>query len=606
MAQRLSPRDTQGATLLRYVNGLKPLVAMGVPNLSQVLPTMLCLKGRPYSLDHHFPFEPFFSTIMPRSMVLKCGRQVSKSTSLAAQGIIIASQIPFFNTLFVTPLFEMIRRFSNNYVQGFIKQSPVKHLWTDSSTSSNVLQRTFKNDSTLFFSYAFLDADRTRGLNCDKNGFDEVQDLDETFIPIIQETMSGSPYGGISQFTGTPKTMENTLEGLWRDSSMAEWVIPCRNCKYENVPTVSHDLFQMIGPWHEDISEEKPAVICRKCRFPVFPRDGRWHHRVPELVGTFNGYHVPQMVLPMHYADPEKWSVLLEKKNTMTEHAFLNEVCGESSDQGFKLISLDDLKQAAVLHENKLDTALAESRNYPGTKVLAIDWGGGGENPQKTGQMFISYTVYAVLTIMPDGSIHTLFGHRSMTPHDPHREAQMAIEFAGRFGCQFIVHDYSGAGALREKIVCDAGYPSERLVPMWYVPAASQDAIRAVPASVSHPRAHYKIDKARSLYFTCEAIRKGFLKFFKLDYISRQEPGLLWDFLALVEDKVPTKSPRDTYRIIRSQNMSDDFAQAVNIGAWALWYKHQAFPRIQGGEKFKLDEEVAHELSGGVWDEHAL
>lgn len=425
--------------------------------------------------------------------------------------------------------------------------------------------------------------------------------MDETFVPIILETMSGSPHGGLVQFAGTPKTMENTLEGLWRDSSMDEWVIPCDNCRYENVPSKSHDLYDMIGPWREDISEEKPAVICRKCRFPVQPRNGRWRHRHPERADLARGIHVPQIIMPNHYGDPEKWAALLLKQQNMPEHVFLNEVCGESSDQGFKLITLDDLQHAASLHENDLNTAVAAARQYGEIKILAIDWGGGGRNPLKTDQIFISYTVYAVLSILPTGQIHVLFGHRSMTPHDSHREARLAIELAGRFGCSFIVHDYSGAGALREKIVVDAGYPAERLIPMWYVPTASQSAIRPCPATAQHPRAHYKIDKARSLNFTCEAIRKGYLKFFKMDYKSRQEPGLLWDFLALTEDKVTTGAPRDLYRIIRSQNMSDDFAQAVNIGAWALWWKYKAFPTLAGDERFKLDDEIAAELDRAAW-----
>ena len=597
LEKRLSPRDRQGEALLRYLQSVRPLILLGVPNLSPLLPAFLSLKGQPYSLVNHFPFEPLFSTVMPRKFVLKAARQTSKSTSISAQGIIIAGCVPYFNTLYVTPLFEQIRRLSSNYVGGFLEDSPAKSLLLSRKVSNNVLQRGFVNKSKLFFSYAWLTPDRSRGIDADKLAIDECQDIDEQHLPIIAETMSGSPYGGISQFTGTPKTMENTLEGLWRDSSMGEWIIPCSNCKYENVPAVSHDLYQMMGPWREDISEHAPAVICRKCKRPIQPRLGRWVHRYPNLINDFKGLHIPQQIMPMHYADPDKWSVLLSKRDNITEHMFLNEVCGESSDQGFKLITLDELRYAAVLHENKLDSAIQLSRHYQTTKILAIDWGGGGENPLKTGQMFISYTVYAIMTLLPDGSIHVLFGHRSKTPHDPHREARMAIELAGQFGCQFIVHDYSGAGSLREKIVVDAGYPLDRLVPMWYVPTASQAAMRYVPGTRQHPRSHYKVDKARSLYYTCEAIRKGFIKFFLMDYVSRQDPGLLWDFLALVEDKVPTKAPRDLYRIIRSHNMSDDFAQAVNIGAWALWYKHHAFPNIAGGEKFRLDSEIEHELS---------
>ena len=53
--------------------------------LKPLLPLLLNLKGKPYHLDNHFPFEPFFRTRMPRMTLLKTGRQVSKSTSLASQ-----------------------------------------------------------------------------------------------------------------------------------------------------------------------------------------------------------------------------------------------------------------------------------------------------------------------------------------------------------------------------------------------------------------------------------------------------------------------------------------------------------------------------------------
>jgi hypothetical protein len=37
-------------------------------NLKPVLPIMLNLKGEPYKLLDHFPFEPFFSTHTPRNL----------------------------------------------------------------------------------------------------------------------------------------------------------------------------------------------------------------------------------------------------------------------------------------------------------------------------------------------------------------------------------------------------------------------------------------------------------------------------------------------------------------------------------------------------------
>jgi hypothetical protein len=95
-----------------------------IRTLRPLLPLLLTLKGRPYRLHDYFPFEPFFRTRMAKSTLLKTGRQVSKSTSLAAQGVVFSNSIPYFSTLYVTPLFEMIRRFSHNYVRTSSRPAP--------------------------------------------------------------------------------------------------------------------------------------------------------------------------------------------------------------------------------------------------------------------------------------------------------------------------------------------------------------------------------------------------------------------------------------------------------------------------------------------------
>ena len=145
----------------------------GMHTLEPLLPLCLTLQGEPYELSDHFPFSPVFHTTMPASLVLKTGRQVSKSTSLASHGVMLANCIPFFRTLYVTPLYEQIRRFSNNYVRPFIDRSPIKPLWSGTSTENSVLQRSFKNLSMMIFSFALMDADRVRGISADKVAIDD-------------------------------------------------------------------------------------------------------------------------------------------------------------------------------------------------------------------------------------------------------------------------------------------------------------------------------------------------------------------------------------------------------------------------------------------------
>jgi phage terminase large subunit GpA-like protein len=133
-----------------------------------------------------------------------------------------------------------------------------------------------------------LTVDRVRGIPANHCCFDEVQDIDYNHVPVILETMGGQKIR-LELYAGTSKTLDNTLEGIWSSSSQAEWVIPCQNCKYENVPAMGQDIEKMIGPYRKDISEMAPGVICAKCRSPIHPRKGFWVHKFPERRWTFAG-----------------------------------------------------------------------------------------------------------------------------------------------------------------------------------------------------------------------------------------------------------------------------------------------------------------------------
>lgn len=560
-----------------------------ITNLKPILPLLLNLRGKPFTLDSHFPFEPFFSTFKSRWTVWKTARQVGKSTALAAQGVVQSNCLPFFNTLYVTPLYEMIRRFSANYVRGFIEQSPVRQLFVDSSSNNSVLQRSFRNNSNMFFSFAFLDAERTRGINASALNLDEAQDIDSSLIPIMREVLSASEWR-LEQYTGTPKTLDGTMERLWSQSSQAEWIIRCEACHYWNIPSLDQHLDAMTGPdiVVREISEAMPGVVCAKCGQPIRPRSGHWEHRYPDRRLDFAGYHIPQLIMPMHYSDPEKWALLLAKRrgfgNTTTA-AYYNECCGESYERGAKLVTVTELKAAAVLHENKYQIALQHLRPYK-RRILAVDWGGGGEDE-------VSFTVAAVLGMRDDGKIDVIFGWRSLTPHDHFGEARQILKIMHDFHCSHLVHDFSGAGTLRETIINAAGLDIHQLIPVSYIRSSIGPLMKLVTENDSTgQRWHYRVDKSRSLGLVCNLIKKQWIRFFAYDYQGVGQEGLLHDFLALVEDKTSTRLGGDIYTIIRgARSGPDDFAQAVNIGACALYYQEQRWPDLAAIDRLTLTRE---------------
>jgi hypothetical protein len=574
----------------------------GYTSVSPLLPLLLNLKGGPYTLRHHYPFEPFFRTTLPTQTLVKSGRQVAKSTSLAAQGLIFSNCLPHFSTLYVTPLFEMVRRFSTSYVGDFIQNSPVSGLFVGSKTVNSVLHRTFKNQAQMFFSFAFLSPDRTRGIPADKVAFDEIQDMDRSFIPVILETMSGSKWG-LVQYTGTPKTLDNTIEKLWKDSSQAEWVTKCHHpgCGHWNVPALSHDLLAMIGPFRRDVSEREPGVVCGKCRKPIRPRTGHWIHQYKERRDSFVGYHLPQLVMPMHYANWEKWGKLVGKsegRGNTPFNVFLNEVCGESCDTGSRLVTETDLKRAAVLPwRNRSEEAKEHLDRYQ-YRILSVDWSGGGVGKisSKRGaeggfRELTSYTVLVSMGMRFDGVIEVMWGLRSLTPNNHVREAKLCLGAAGLFRLSHIAHDYTGAGNLRETIINNVGFPYERLVPVRLGRTAVKNIMVLAEPTEQQPRAIYTIDKPRTLQLTCHAIKTGKLLFFEDDYQDAENPGLIRDFLALVEEKGSSRLGGDVYTITKDPSLVDDFAQAVNIGCAVLWQLSGKWPNPGAAAQLPFTDE---------------
>jgi hypothetical protein len=555
----------------------KLALAGGIQTLETLLPVALALNGKPYHLKNYYPFSPVFDVTMPSRLVLKTGRQVSKTTTIAAHGVLLANSAPNFRTLYVTPLYEQIRRFSNNYVRPFIEQSPIRSLWSGTSTENSVLQRSFKNNSKMIFSFALLDAERVRGVAADKVAIDEVQNIDPGHLPIIIETLSASDWD-IMQYTGTARTMDNPIEGLWSKSSQAEWFIKCHSCNTWNIPSIEYHVDAMIGPMHDFISEKIPAVVCHKCRKPINPRPvsqggaGRWYHRYEDRRNSVAGYHVPQIILPLHYARHDKWAELTRKRagfaNT-SQHTFYNEVLGESVDAGQKLVTETDLKKACRLPwrndvRNPNPAILKQLQRYR-YRILAADWSGGGEE-------LVSLTTLALLGLDPTGRIDCLWGKRLIMSIDHLKEALECMHWLKRFGCHIFAHDYTGAGVIRETVLVQAGFDLGNVMAIQYTPPASRSLIKAVPPTIQHNRSYYRLDKTRSLLYTFQAIKSGLLQFFEYDNEDRDNPGLMGDFLALVEEKIATARAGDMYRITKSTTSTDDFAHSVNIGCAAIWH----------------------------------
>jgi hypothetical protein len=258
------------------------------------------------------------------------------------------------------------------------------------------------------------------------------------------------------------------------------------------------------------------------------------------------------------------------------------------------LLTQTELRAASQLDENTLENAAraAASGKYMYV-VLGIDWGGGGEEE-------ISFTTYAVVGMRPDGVLECIYGYRSRVPHDQVEEARIALRIASATKCHVIAHDFSsGAGAYREKYLVEAGWPIDRIAPISYVRAPAQRVMYFVPPTELQPRGSYRVDRPRALVLVCHEIKFGRLLFFReqnAEMMWREgAAGLVDDFLALVEDKHETATGLTAYNIIRKQNMTDDFAQAVTFACVTLWHIVGQWPDTQTAVKYEVPPELVRE-----------
>jgi hypothetical protein len=297
-----------------------------------------------------------------------------------------------------------------------IETSLVKDLFLGDYAEQSILERSFASGSLQHYSFAFLDAERIRGISVQEVNLDEVQDINWDFLPVISETLSGSPRWRNQVFTGTPKTFENTIEKLWQDSSMAEWGTKC-SCGYWNIAALEQDLLKMIG---------LNTCICAKCGKKIHPQTGQWIHQDPQKRSEFVGYHITQPVHPFQYNVPENWRDMLYKMRVYPQAKFYNECLGETWDSSTRLMTLTKLKEIQQEYPNDLKTAVSRKKAYSHI-VMGVDWGGGGDESG-------SFTAIAVCGMRTGTDIiECIYAQKLPCTMEPQKEIKEILNLAKVF-----------------------------------------------------------------------------------------------------------------------------------------------------------------------------
>ena len=528
------------------------------------LTSLLKINGKPFTLSKHRFFEPMFYSDLPARTLLVCARQVGKSTHMAAQGVLQAACLDRFKCLFLAPQFEQIRRFSHQYIKQFIHESFLKDLLVDRTTMDSVLQKSFKNHSELFFSFALLSVERVRGLAVDAIRIDEIQDLQPDFLDIIRECMSASTRRS-EMYTGTSKTVDNIIEQLRLQSSQAEWFMKCNACGHWNIPTVEGSgaglgVAAMMSP---------EGICCAKCKKPIDPEKGIWVHKYPERANFFPSYHVPQVIAPVHYANEKNWKALLYKRAEMAPAKFINEILGEACDEGQRLVSKTELEAASCLNNNDLQEAVNVRGKYTDV-ILGVDWGGKGERMQ-------SFTAVAVMGVSPTSEhLEVIYAKIFPAMMDPVEETKEVVGLMKAFQATGIAHDAAVAGEIRRSIMKSVGLSDQNLYNCRYSSGMSaKDFIEFRPATDVNPTNYYNLDRSRTLAAVCMAIKGKNLLFPNYESMGNEAGKNIMDhFLAVYEETTETAHGREQKFIKRNPGMPDDFMHACGFACATPWSRY--------------------------------
>ena len=325
-----------------------------------------------------------------RKAVLCCGRQVEKSTICSALMVTESTLISMFRTLYVSPSAMQTRTFSSEKLAPLLRYSEmINKYWRDTSCRDQVFEKGFLNGSMIFLRYAFLNADRARGIPADRLLIDELQDILADNIRVIEECLSHSKHAW-SLYVGTPKTLENTMERYWGYSTQNEWMIPCDH----------HTPKKWVKLDVDAIGEEGP--ICKHCGRPINVTAGQWVQTTKDA--AYQGFRIPQLMVPWKL-DPQTWKdEIVWKLENYDEGEFHNEVLGISFDNAAKPVTRQELVQCCWPANNlgvDLSRPVMPSKIPPIFKrsrlFMGVDWGEGRAGKGPGGRMKRpSFTVVSI------------------------------------------------------------------------------------------------------------------------------------------------------------------------------------------------------------------
>lgn len=368
-------------------------------------------------------------TVEDHHNYISSGIITHNSTTLGNIALTYSMLRKHFRTLFVSPTQTQTEVFSRDKIETPILNSPkLRTLSSGRGTKDNVLLKKFITQSEITLRYAFLHADRVRGIFADMLLLDEIQDILTDVIPVIEEALSHSDYK-IFRYSGTPKSLDNTISVYWENfSTQNEWVIPCDHCgggDYRHWNIINDDN---IGP---------KFLCCDKCGGQIYPThpDAQWASMNPNpgIADPFEGYRIPQPITA--WLD---WQEILDKRTRYSKAQFNNEVLGLGYDSGDRPLTLTEVR-ANCREDLTMYPPLAPRS---GDVYMGIDWGSGEQ----------AYTVVTLGRYM--GNRFTIFYWKRYEGSDADVERMLADIYTlyKKYNVTLIGTDYGGGYHTNDRI----------------------------------------------------------------------------------------------------------------------------------------------------------
>jgi len=415
-------------------NRRQPVLPSQFTEFAVRMPNKLTNTLDPFSFEGRRYLKDIYDT-PSRHVLLRCGRQVEKSTTLGNKILSFGALVPNSAPLYVSPSMLQTKEFSRERLTQVIRQSEILQAWFPFMyRQDSVLEKEMINGTKVRLRYAFLNADRVRGIPADYLMIDEIQNILVDNIPVIEQALSHSPYK-LYLYAGTPLTVDNTIEQYWEKfSTQNEWVVPC-TCK---ASTIHKFHWNILGP--KSIGLRGP--ICTNCGNIINPNHSAAHWvrmNTPLVTHPFEGFRIPQIMVPWVIADG--WSEVLDFQKRYGQARFYNEVLGLSCESGSKPLTKTDILNNCRDYEFSAEelVKLKSSISHGSTPIFCgIDWG-------QAGQTHTSYTVLTLAAYIND-RFRVFFIHRfEGNEIDPVIQLEKIIRIIDQWKPKIIACDY-GSG----------------------------------------------------------------------------------------------------------------------------------------------------------------